>query len=203
MGLREKAKKDKRNRIREAARYVFERKGFEAATTREIAQRAEVAVGTLFVYAPAKRDLLLMVYNDDLETLSAEVNPDAPIIEQLTALFRPRFEFWGRNPELSRYVVREVFEPIHEDEEKEAETLRFRRRRTTVMGDVADIVKRSQAAGEIDANVDPMLVSELIHGIFLNENRQWLESSKPDVDEGVSHMRTILTLALRGSMTAR
>ena len=200
MSLREKAKKDKLRRIRDAARYVFEKKGFEAATTREIAHRAEVAVGTLFVYAPAKRDLLLMVYNDDLERLGANVDPDAPIIEQLIALYQPRFEFWGRNPELSRFVVREVFEPVNAAEDGAAETLRFRRRRAQVAQDVAEIVARRQKAGEIDPTLDPTLISQMIHGIFLSENRHWLEVGAPDVAAGVARLRALLILALHGSM---
>ncbi|MEM6727511.1 MAG: TetR/AcrR family transcriptional regulator [Pseudomonadota bacterium] len=201
MSLREKAKKDKLKRIREAARHIFEEKGFEAATTREIADRAEVAVGTLFVYAPAKRDLLLMVYNDDLETLASNIDGDAPLIEQLTALFEARFEFWGRNPELSRFVVREVFDPINADEAAAAQTLRFRRRRAMVVQEVAEIVAARQTAGEVDAGLDPTMIAQMLYSIFLSENRQWLEAPSPDVAEGVAKLRALFELALSGVYT--
>ena len=61
LGLRERGKLEKRRRIKQAARDVFLEKGYDAATTREIAERAYVAIGTLFVYAKDQRDLLMML----------------------------------------------------------------------------------------------------------------------------------------------
>jgi AcrR family transcriptional regulator len=49
---------DKLRRIKDAARGLFLAKGFEDTTTREIAIRAGVGIGTIFVYAENKRDLL-------------------------------------------------------------------------------------------------------------------------------------------------
>ena len=48
---------------------MFCRRGYLDATTRDIAARARVANGTLFRYARDKRELLLMVINDDLDAL--------------------------------------------------------------------------------------------------------------------------------------
>ena len=57
-GQREKNKIEKLQRIREAARELFVKKGFDETTTREIAVRAGVGIGTVFTYAENKRDLL-------------------------------------------------------------------------------------------------------------------------------------------------
>ncbi len=46
---------------------MFIAKGFDDTTTREIAQRASVGIGTLFIYADNKRDLLFLVANDELQ----------------------------------------------------------------------------------------------------------------------------------------
>lgn len=202
MDLREKAKKDKLRRIRAAARQVFQKKGYVSATTREIAYKAEVSVGTLFVYAPAKRDLLLMVYNDDLESLPVlPTDDERPLIEQLVSLYRPRFVLWGRHPELSRYVVREVFEPLGQDHKAAVETLRFRGRRVVVVNQIRMLVVRRQAAGEVDGACNPVLLAHMIHDIFLSENRQWLESPEPDVDIGVESLTRLLQLAISGCLT--
>ena len=199
MGLREKAKIDKLKRIRAAAQYVFLKKGYESATTREIAERARVSVGTLFVYAAAKRELLLMVYNDHLEKLPAsEPDSDAPLIEQLVSFYRPRFEFWGRHPQLSRFVVREVFDPIDREPAAAAQTVRFRNRRQSVVSEIQRMVERRQVVGEIDSTCDAALVAQLIHNIFLSENRQWLESPEPQTDLGVERLRALLKLAIGG-----
>jgi len=45
--------------ILQAAASVFNQKGFERTTTREIAKKAEISEGTIYNYFPTKRDLLL------------------------------------------------------------------------------------------------------------------------------------------------
>src|SRR5215471_19796129 len=72
LGLRERNKIDKLRRITEAARELFIAKGFDDTTTREIAVRAGVGLGTIFVYAENKRDLLFLIVNEELETVTAD-----------------------------------------------------------------------------------------------------------------------------------
>lgn len=62
-GRRLRNMEDKRDRIFTAAAELFTEHGFEAVTTQQISDRADIAAGTLFRYAPSKGDLLLMVYN--------------------------------------------------------------------------------------------------------------------------------------------
>src|SRR5262245_42972073 len=47
-----------RQRILEAARQLFAAKGFDASTTRDIADAAGIATGTLFNYFPTKEAVL-------------------------------------------------------------------------------------------------------------------------------------------------
>ena len=70
IGVRERNRIDKLQRITEAARTLFVEKGFDETTTREIARRANVALGTLFLYATDKRDLLFLICTDELEDLT-------------------------------------------------------------------------------------------------------------------------------------
>ena len=61
--LRERKKTAKQERILEVATRLFAEKGYEAVTTAEIAEAAEVGVGTLFRYAGSKAELLVAVMN--------------------------------------------------------------------------------------------------------------------------------------------
>jgi AcrR family transcriptional regulator len=54
MRVTAEAKSATRQRILDAAQRQFVARGFEAATTRDIAREAEIAVGTLFNYFPTK-----------------------------------------------------------------------------------------------------------------------------------------------------
>src|SRR5690349_4406506 len=66
LGLRERNKQEKLKRIQNAAWQLFTQKGFAATTTREVAELAQVASGTLFLYAKDKQDLLQLVYYEVL-----------------------------------------------------------------------------------------------------------------------------------------
>lgn len=62
-GRRERAKQDKRERIMLAARELFAQYGISGVTTQQIADEADVAIGTLYLYASTKAELLIMVQN--------------------------------------------------------------------------------------------------------------------------------------------
>lgn len=68
-GLRSQKKRRRRERIVEAAVEAFNRKGFAATTMQEIAEVAELAVGTLYNYFPSKNDLLVGIIEDQMEEI--------------------------------------------------------------------------------------------------------------------------------------
>src|ERR1700692_4090483 len=72
LGLREQNKVEKSQRIRTAARQLFSKHGYETATLRQIAKRAHVGLGTLFNYAQDKRDLVFLIFNEELAAVTDE-----------------------------------------------------------------------------------------------------------------------------------
>ena len=66
IGRAERNKRDKRERLIRAARELFRTKGFEATTTSEIAELADVAKGTLFFHAKSKEALLVMMFQEEV-----------------------------------------------------------------------------------------------------------------------------------------
>jgi len=68
IGRRERSKQDKRERIRAAARELFAVHGVGGVTTQQIADRADIAIGTLYLYAATKAELLIMVQNQKFAT---------------------------------------------------------------------------------------------------------------------------------------
>ena len=111
-GLRERNKLDKVRRIKDAASDLFVQKGFDDTTTRAIASRAGVGLGTVFVYAPTKRDLLFMIVNEDLQEVVQSaadmVKPIGSMLDNLLRVFRAHYRYFGQRPALSRLALREM-----------------------------------------------------------------------------------------------
>lgn len=68
---------ERRQSILEGAARVFARKGFEKATTREIAQAADVSEGTIYNYFASKGELLMALASMVQDKLAAIV-PEPP-----------------------------------------------------------------------------------------------------------------------------
>ncbi|HQZ34825.1 MAG TPA: TetR/AcrR family transcriptional regulator [Ilumatobacteraceae bacterium] len=70
-GLRERKKRETRERIVGAALALFERDGFEATTIDVIAASVDIAPRTFFHYFATKEDVVLADYTDRLNRLTA------------------------------------------------------------------------------------------------------------------------------------
>ena len=96
VGRRERNKQDKLDRIIAAAGELFARHGVDEVTTQQIADKADIGTGTLFLYAKTKGELLLLVQNTHyVEALEqgradAEAIPDA--LDAVLAIVRPIVE---------------------------------------------------------------------------------------------------------------
>jgi TetR/AcrR family fatty acid metabolism transcriptional regulator len=100
---REAKKALHRRRILEAAREVFFRDGFVAANLDEVAQRAEVAKGTLYRYFDNKAELYVAVlaHNGEIfeEKLRGTLDPSLSPADQIRRTSRFYFQHWTTNTE--------------------------------------------------------------------------------------------------------
>jgi len=96
IGRRERNKQQKLDRITAAASELFAEHGVDDVTTQQIADKADIGTGTLFLYAKTKGELLLLVQNAHYaEALGrgradAETIPNAP--DAVMAIVRPIVE---------------------------------------------------------------------------------------------------------------
>ena len=77
IGRRERNKQQKLDRIIDAARELFAQHGVDEVTTQQIAEKADIGAGTLFLYAKTKGELLLLVQNDAYATALDRGQKDA------------------------------------------------------------------------------------------------------------------------------
>jgi len=201
MGARERGKAERRQRIKEAALALFLERGYDETTTREIAQRAGIAQGTLFLYVSDKRDLLLMVMNDDLDVLTAtsfaSVNPEDALLDQLIHVFKPRLEYWASHPELSRFALSETTDSRQKDRSS-VEAARHSFRRGTIFSNVAKLVRSCQERGLARTDEDPTQMAWVIMCLYIAMVRMWIAASEPQVAAGLAELRTGMRLAIKG-----
>ncbi|CAH0149952.1 hypothetical protein SRABI76_00766 [Microbacterium oxydans] len=112
VGRRERNKQQKLERITAAASELFAEHGIDDVTTQQIAERADVGTGTLFLYAKTKGELLLLVQNahyavalQDGIAASARI---ADTLDAIMALLRPIIECNRVQIENGRVYLREM-----------------------------------------------------------------------------------------------
>jgi len=87
VGRRERNKQQKLDRITAAAAELFAERGVDEVTTQEIAARADIGAGTLFLYVKSKGELLLLVQNSAYAgALEEGISAAAEIAEPLDAV---------------------------------------------------------------------------------------------------------------------
>ncbi len=132
---RQRRKEARPQELLDAALALFVEKGFAATRAEEVAERAGVSKGTLYLYYPSKEELLKAVIE---QFVSARIQQTAQEVEQYQGPMAPLLtetlvQWWqamaaspasgtfklmigeARNfPEIAEFYVREVIEPGHQ-----------------------------------------------------------------------------------------
>jgi TetR/AcrR family transcriptional regulator, fatty acid metabolism regulator protein len=155
--------------IMAAAAGVFREKGYEQASTAEIAERAGVVEGTLYRYFETKRDLFVRVVEAFYQQAFADY--DRQLRGVRGAWNRLRFLVWKHlallhaEPRLCRLVTEEL---RAWPEYTRTSVYQLNRQYTD---HVMRVVREGIAAGEIRADVPPRLVRDLVFGAC--EHHAW------------------------------
>jgi AcrR family transcriptional regulator len=98
VGRRARNKAALKERILTAALELFQKNGFEAATTKQIARRAGIAEGTVFNYFRSKEEIALFFFEREVDHAISSVRRNrrlqrAPLEEKLFTLVQSQLEF--------------------------------------------------------------------------------------------------------------
>jgi AcrR family transcriptional regulator len=177
LGRRERKKRELRRKIYEAAFELFLEKGFEETTVEEIAERADVAKGTVFNYFPRKTSFLAAVADDWTSRLVEELGPvegwSGTTREKLERAFLFLTDLAVQNPGLSRLAFFESLRHMHSpwnegritDEEPVRQFLAISR----------CVLRQGQLSGEIRPDVEPEHAATLIESAFYRTLVHWLQ----------------------------
>jgi len=195
-GLRERNRLDKLARIKSAARDLFNELGFDRATTRAIAGRAHVGLGTLFNYADDKRDLVFLIFNEELDRITdsafAVVDRRRPLSEQLASAFGVFYREFAANPTLSRILLQEL---TFYSQGRLAGDFQRSKRRT--IGFIEQLVASAQREGRIRADQDPSFIALSIFFLYAGAVRYWIAAEHPNPRRGIDQLQRMLDIHLR------
>ena len=181
-----------------AALEVFAEKGFAAARLEEIARRAGVSKGTLYLYFKDKEDLFRAVVRDtvapNIEVIRASLAEAEIPFAQVIRLFLPRFaEITGRVPvgAVAKMVIGEsrnfpeLAKVWHDHVASKA------------IGMIAELIAQAQAKGEVRPG-DPRLhaftlMGPMLMGLLWRETLQPVGGAALDVEAlAVQHAESVL-----------
>jgi len=153
----------RRAEILGAAAKVFARKGFHAATIREIATEANVAEGTIYNYFRSKRELLLSMVSafiDESLQLAMTRPSSKSDREFLTTLLKDRFTLIDQNMNLVRVILREMM--LDRDLRKQF----FEKALSRISSQLEDHLKRRTEEG-VFRRLDAFIAVQAMMGCFL------------------------------------
>ena len=188
-GVRARQKRDKLERLRAAAWELFTTKGFDETTTREIAERAGVATGTLFLYAKDKPDLLFLVFEHRLgETVDDAFRslPDTSLKGQLIHVLGRLFTMYEKSPALARRFVKELPGADGPNAQRvNGLTFVFLQR-------LGGLVEKAAERGEVRSDALPLLAAQTIFAIYFMGLLSWLS--------GFNSLETALETAISSAL---
>lgn len=195
-GRRERAKEEKRRRITAAAEELFAEHGVGAVTTQQVADRADVAIGTLYLYASTKAELLIMAQNRkfavaiDEGLRAAAGSSDHGVLEAVLAVVRPVVTCIREQPENGRTYLHELVfgDPA---EQYRAEGLALSRR---LESGLTEVLLRDHSPA------DSATIARVVSAVIHMTSTATLHLDDP-LEVILDHLRRQIAVVLRPSAT--
>lgn len=192
---RERQKQQTRRLILECAYELFEERGYEKTTMRALADRAGVALGTIFKHFPDKNALLVAAFADDVGALVRRAFVSAPpsgIKEQLVHLTREFYSYYAARPILADLLVKQAARlelsgrsPIRDQWDE-------------FLDDASRLYREAQERGELDSDFNSRDAVMVFGSIYLMVLVRGLGGDRFDIEAQVGLVERLLEHHLRG-----
>jgi len=187
-------REQKRQRILRAAIDVFASKGYFAARMTDVAEAAQVADGTLYLYFEGKEHLLISIFDSVLgrfiERLDEEIAKIDDPIEKLSVMVRLHLETLGRDHALAHVLQ------IETRHSRRFMSLFTRGKLGEYLNRVRDIIVEGQESGVFRGDISPGLATNLVFGAVDEIVMSWLLAERPG--DLVRHHRPLVRMLTDG-----
>jgi AcrR family transcriptional regulator len=192
---RARRKEETLRRIEEAGWTLFTTRGYEATSTREIAEAADIAAGTFFNYFPEKRSLLIHLMQQRIDAAARrafDTLTSSTLELELTQIFSALTESYAKERRLSRIFIKEL---LFTDGEQRAESAAWT---FDLLKRIAGVVRNAQERGDLDPSIDPMGAAQQVFSAHYFGLVTWLGGTIPSRAAQEEQFQASLRLLLRG-----
>ena len=187
------AQRDRRKRILDATIALASQGGFDAVQMRSVAERADVALGTLYRYFPSKIHLLVSALGREFERAEADTRdkpiPGATAHERVMFLLDRTTRGLQEDPHLTEALTRAF---MFADASVKTEILAVGVLLTTMLTRAMD-PDRTELA---ELTEDDVAVARVIGDVWLSALVAWV-TGRSTAAETAAHMETAVRMLLR------
>jgi TetR/AcrR family fatty acid metabolism transcriptional regulator len=167
-----KKQEEKYSKILDAATRVFAREGFHNAKIGDVAEEAGVAHGTVYLYFGGKDDLLISIFQENLEELveyvGSEIEKETNAEDKLRRMISLQIELIETNSELAELMLVEF-----------PQTGKFLNNRViddlaAYIDMIANILKEGVSEGAFDDSIDVNMVATVIYAGIQGIATRWI-----------------------------
>jgi len=187
---------DRRERILDVARALFEEKGYQGTTTAQIAAAAGVPEGTLFEDFRTKRDLVFAVLERDIEVyldfLELQLRGIEGALNRIRKFIWSHLYTWRRRRFIARFLILEVRQdPGYYQSHAHDLMQRYNE-------DLMGLIKEGIEEGSIRADVNAEMVRNVIFGGIEQTALHWALKEDPfDVDASTKQLCGLVFRAIQ------
>lgn len=172
-----KGKEAKRQRILDSAVVEIARRGYYGTTVANIAGRAGVADGTIYLYFKSKEDLLLSIFERAMQRFideAAAIVDDSQLTpdEKLRRFIALHLTLLGEDRDLAVIFQVEFRHTLHVLE------VLSRSRIQEYLALIARVVDQGRRGGNFRPDVDPLFTAKMVFGILDEMATDWVLSKK-------------------------
>lgn len=197
--LREKQMQRRKLEILRAGKELFADKGYQATTVEEIAERAEVALATVYSHYKSKADILLSILQQNMKEILQKGeeflnDPPSDFVEAASGLLNIYFEEL-----VYRYnyktLLKEIMVMVAEQPIYTGETIKLD---LSIVAQLAALVDQFQRRKLITSEVKPEEVANLIYPSVFFTFELYVFDIEKNLDTMKSQVRRQIQITLRG-----
>jgi len=193
IGLQEKKKLKRKKRMLASATKLFQDRGYADTTINDIANKADVGVGTIYNYFSSKNEILLNIVAD----IFIEKKPDEIVYEDnpVKSIFSYLNSYLDELSIFDKEIWRDWFAALFQERNLFERAFELDMK---VVGELAGICEKMQAKNMITQEVPAQDIAKLLYSPFISLMMSYIMLVEMDMDSAKSEFESQVELIFRG-----